>query len=79
MRQFISVKFKPAATNTYMYHNDGVRVAVGDFVAVAARDRDGWQAVEVVSVDHDPPEFATKPIIGPAPIQDPEAAVGKDL
>ena len=64
MRQFISVKFRPDLPKSYVYHNEGDPLKVGDVVKVAARDGDGWQKATVVGVNLDAPSFATKPIIG---------------
>ena len=61
-RQFVEVKFKPWQSRSYTYHNDGEPVNVGSQVRVDSRD--GWVALEVLSVTDVVPPYETKPILG---------------
>jgi hypothetical protein len=62
-RQYVDITFRPGG-RSYRYHNDGEPVAAGDKVRVAQRNDDGWQAVDVIRVDHVAPGFKTNPILG---------------
>jgi hypothetical protein len=75
-RQFVAVKFKTWDKRTYTYHNDGEPVAPGDQVKIKDRGGDGWSRVTVVEVTDEAPAFATKPILGLAPLDEPKPADG---
>ncbi len=62
-RQYVSIKFHESDRRSYMYHNDGPEVAVGDMVDVAGR-ADKPVSVKVLMTTFGKPDFATKPIIG---------------
>lgn len=62
-RQYVEVRYRRGDRRTYTFHNDGPAVMAGDTVKVPGRD--GWTAVEVVSVKLDQPPFDTKPIMLP--------------
>lgn len=75
-RQYLTAKFAPGDKRAYTYHNDGEPVACGDLVLVPGRG-DKPQTVTVHEVFVPAPEFATKAIIGRAPLAEP--AEGKLL
>lgn len=63
-RQYLRCAFKPGG-KIYVYHNDGEPVMPGDECKVAdARDETAWTRVFVISIQTEPPEYETKPILG---------------
>lgn len=60
MTQYVTARFKHS-TRAYTFHNDGERLAVGDFVE--AESRGSTKVVEICAIDQDPPPFPTNPII----------------
>ena len=64
-RQFIVVEFKENGRR-YTYHNDFDPLKPGEKATVES-PQNGPAQVTVVTVDHDKPEFPTKPIIQPQP------------
>lgn len=79
-RQFIAVKFRSDDERQYTYHNDGEPVGAGQEVKLPARTRKGeipdpdeWVRGIVVEINVEPPTaFATKGILGLAPLKDEE-------
>ena len=66
MTQYVAVKFSPVDSLSYVYHNDGAPLAVGDMATVAsARDPSQSKRVRVEAIVEEPP-FDTKPILGKA-------------
>ena len=61
-RQYLACAFRPDATRTYTYHNDGEPVSVGDVVRVEVPDG-GWKPVTVREIVR-APTFTTRPILG---------------
>lgn len=78
-RQYVAVKFKTWDKKTYTYHWDGeTPINPGDQVKIADRGGEGWSRVTVVEVTDVAPAFATKAILGLAPVEaKPETSAGE--
>ncbi len=69
--RYYGCKFRAEDRRAYTYHYDGPALAIGAEVKVADKDGEGWVRVTVESATDEKPPFATKPILGLAPKEEP--------